>query len=148
MGQTETTEHWKSDRTATKQTTGTQEAPSGDAHYNDKLLNDTAKCHLQVQVYINLRRSRDCILLCLGGWVFVYIKSLLHSVRFGRLLCCAHKRIVDIIKVYIERNNMQVELIRFRKKYHLYSCLLLRSEEFNATCMFTLGKSLQHQPVR
>ena len=34
--------------------------------------------------------------------------------------------------MYIERNNLQVKLIRFRKKYWLYSRLLLRSEEFNA----------------
>ena len=40
----------------------------------------------------------------------------LHSVRFGQPLRCAHKRIVNIMKVYIERNNMQLELIRFRKK--------------------------------
>ena len=53
-----------------------------------------------------------------------------------------------IMKVYIERNNMPVELIQFRKKYHLYSRLLLRSEEFNATDVFTLRKSLQHKPVR
>ena len=44
------------------------------------------------------------------------IRSSLHSVRFGQLLRCAHRRIVNIMKVYIERNNMQVELIRFRKK--------------------------------
>ena len=36
---------------------------------------------------------------------------------FGQLLCCAHERIVNIMKVYIERKNMQLELIRFRKKY-------------------------------
>ena len=35
---------------------------------------------------------------------------------FGQLLHCAHKRIVNIMKVYIERNNIQVELIRFHKK--------------------------------
>ena len=29
---------------------------------------------------------------------------------------CAHKRIVNIMKLYIERNNIQVELIRFRKQ--------------------------------
>ena len=39
-----------------------------------------------------------------------------HSVRFGQLLRCSHNRIVNIMKVYIERNNIQVELIRFRKK--------------------------------
>ena len=52
------------------------------------------------------------------------------------------------LKVYIERSNMQVELIRFLKKYCFYSHLLLRSEEFNADRMFTLGKSLQHKSVR
>ena len=34
------------------------------------------------------------------------------SIQFA--LRCAHKRIVNIMKVYIERNNLQVELIRFR----------------------------------
>ena len=29
---------------------------------------------------------------------------------------CVHKRIANIIKVYIEMNNMQVELIRFHTK--------------------------------
>ena len=39
------------------------------------------------------------------------------STYFGQLLRCAHKRIVNLMKVYlhIERNNVQVELIRFRK---------------------------------
>ena len=37
--------------------------------------------------------------------------SSLHAVRFGQLLRCAHKRIVNIMKVYIERKNMQVLLI-------------------------------------
>ena len=40
-----------------------------------------------------------------------------HLVRFGQLLRSADKRIVNIMKVYVKRNNMQVELIRFRKKY-------------------------------
>ena len=39
----------------------------------------------------------------------------LHSVRLGQLLRCAHKRIVIIMKVSIERKNMQVQLIPFRK---------------------------------
>ena len=46
----------------------------------------------------------------------VGIRSSLHSVRFGQMLRCAYKRIVNIMKVYIERDNLQVELIRFRKK--------------------------------
>ena len=72
--------------------------------------------------------------------------SSLHSVSFGQLLRCAHQRIVNIVKVYIEINNIHVELIRLRKQYRLYS--RLRREEFNATDMFMLGKSLQHKPVR
>ena len=80
--------------------------------------------------------------------MFVCIRSSLHSVRFGQLLRCAHKRIVNIMKVYIERNNMQVELVRFRIKYRLYSRLLLRSEEFNASDMFTRGNLLQYKHVR
>ena len=74
---------------------------------------------------INLRRSRDGTRML--GWVFVWggvfgcIRSSLHSVRFGYLLSCTHKRIVNIMKVYIKRKNMQVELIRFRKKYRIYS---------------------------
>ena len=50
---------------------------------------------------------------------------------WAAVIRCAHKRIVNTIKVYIERNNMQVELIKFRKKDRLHSRLLLRSEEFS-----------------
>ncbi len=35
-------------------------------------------------------------------------------VHFGQLLRYADKRIVNIMKVYIERNNLQIELIRCR----------------------------------
>ena len=52
---------------------------------------------------------------CVRVYVRVYIRSSLHSVLFGQLLRFAHQRIVDRIKVYIERNNMQVELIRLSK---------------------------------
>ena len=62
-------------------------------------------------------------------FVCVSVSSSLHLVRFGQLIRCAD----NIMRVYVERNNLQVELIRFRKKYRLYSRLLLRSEEFNAT---------------
>ena len=50
------------------------------------------------------------------------IRYSLHSVRFGQLFRCAHKRIVNIMKVYIERKNMQVELIQFSKQIsHLFT---------------------------
>ena len=83
-----------------------------------------------------------------GGCVCVCIRSSLHSVSFGQLLRYVHKRIANILKVYIERNKIQVELIRFRKQYRLYSSLRLRSEEFIATDVLTHGKSLHHNPVR
>ena len=94
-------------------------------------------------VYINLR-SRD------GAFVRSFVRAVvwnsggdrvlsLHSVLFGQLLCCAHQRIVNIMKLYIESNNIQVELIRFRKKYRLYTRLLFRTDEVNATGVFTLG---------
>ena len=56
---------------------------------------------------------------CSVGCFFVGIRSLRHSLRFGQLLRCAHKCIVNIMKVHIGRNNIQVEFIRFRKKYLL-----------------------------
>ena len=34
----------------------------------------------------------------------------------GEVLRCPHKRIVTITKVYIAKNNIHVEIIRFRKK--------------------------------
>ena len=74
------------------------------------------RCNL----HINLRRPCDGTRLFrwVGGWVFVCIRSSIHSVRFGRLLRCAHKRIVNIMKVYIERKNMQVQLIHSIKNIH------------------------------
>ena len=53
---------------------------------------------------------------CMRACMCVCIRSSLHSVRFGQLLQCAHKCIVNIMKVYIKRNNKHVELIRFCKK--------------------------------
>ena len=47
-------------------------------------------------------------------------------VRFGQLLCNADIRIVNIMKVYMERNNLQLELIRYSKSnvdfIHGYFC--------------------------
>ena len=74
---------------------------------------------------------------CSGGWVFVRITSSLHSVCFGQLLRCAHKRVVNIMKVYIERNNMRVELIRFRKKYRIIHVYFCGARNFPTDTMFT-----------
>ena len=60
---------------------------------------------------------RACVRACVHACMRVCIRSSLHSVRFGQLLRCAHKHnVVNIMKVYIERKNIQVELIRFHKK--------------------------------
>ena len=78
---------------------------------------------------------RACVRVC------VCVLPSLHSVRFGQLLRCAHKRIVNIMKVYTERNNIQVELIRFRKKYRLYSRLRLRGERVpEPLCSFLFAR--------
>ena len=53
----------------------------------------------------------SCLNVRVGGSECMCIISSLLSVRFGQLIRCAHKRIVNIIKVYIEMNNIRVELI-------------------------------------
>ena len=75
--------------------------------------------YIIAHLYINLRRSRDCLCrrgrpadrpgvgLCHRAASFTY---------FWEVLRCPHKRIVTITKVYIARNNIHVELIRFHKK--------------------------------
>ena len=68
-------------------------------------------------IYINLRRSRDCRLIWLWVcvWVVFIVSYALHLLILGNSYT-AHKRIVDIMKVYIKWNNIQVELILLRKK--------------------------------
>ena len=72
-------------------------------------------------VSINLRRSRDCHWLFVGVCVWIcglvaFIFSYALHLRILGSCYTAHKCIVNIMKVYIKRNNIQVELIRFRKK--------------------------------
>ena len=78
-----------------------------------------------IYMYINLRRLRDC------SWMFVALCVALWQLRasftyFGDLLRCPDKRIVTITKVYIARNNQQVQFIRFHQKsmafIHVYFC--------------------------
>ena len=76
---------------------------------------------------------------CVVGVSVYQILAAFSSLWAAVTLCTLYKRIVNVMKVYIERKNMQVELMRFRKKYLIYSHLLLRTEEFNATRVFTLG---------
>ena len=54
------------------------------------------------------------------GFVCRWLCGCASFTYFGQLLRCPHKRIVNIMKVYIKRNNIQMELIRFRKISVLY----------------------------
>ena len=71
--------------------------------------------------------------------MYLYFDCLLVSpslplVHFDQLLRYIDTRSVNIMKVYIERDNLQVELIRRRKFSFFYSHLLLRSSgSSNAT---------------
>ena len=52
----------------------------------------------------------------MGGFVAKFYSQLPDSFTyFGDLSCSPHKHIVTITKVYIVRNNIQVELTRIRK---------------------------------
>ena len=68
-------------------------------------------------LYISLIRSRGCRLIwlsvgmCVCGCEVFIVSYALHLLILGSCYT-AHKRIVNIMKVY---NNIQVELIRFRK---------------------------------
>ena len=87
-------------------------------------------------LYINLRRSRD------GTRLFGCLSSL-RSVRFGQLVRCAHKRIVNkiIVKLYMERKNMQVQLglLPFRKKIDLIDVGNFEVGHFRDRCVYEIG---------
>ena len=57
-------------------------------------------------------------------------------------LCCAHKHIVNIMKVYIERKNMHVKLIPLHKKYRLYWRWKPWSRKLSWTTFMKLGSLL------
>ena len=81
---------------------------------------------------------------------FVCLLASLHSVRFGQLLRCAHKRIVNIMELYIERNNIQVELILFRKIPTLFTFTFARREcSRSALCLQPILKmtAIGHEQI-
>ncbi len=59
---------------------------------------------------------------------FVCLLPSLQYFRLGQLLRCAHKRIVNITKDYMERKNIQVDLIRYRKIATLFTLETLKWE--------------------
>ena len=67
-----------------------------------------------------------------------HIRSSLHSFRFGQLLRCARK-------VYIERNKIQVELIRFRKNSNFID--VCKAREFASLSMFTAMAAIGHEQI-
>ena len=119
--------------------TRTQKRTTGRTHHHATFL------IICIYIYIYIKKNIRNLLLtwfvcpcvrlpvCLFVKKYVLDRSSLHLVRFGQLLRCTDTCIVNIMKVCINMYNTLVGLIRFRKKrYSLYSCLLLRSEEFNA----------------
>ena len=53
--------------------------------------------------------------LFVAGFVALWLCGCASFTYFGQLLRCPHKRIANIMKVYIKRNNIQMDLMRFRK---------------------------------
>ena len=95
-------------------------------------------------VYIKLRRSHDLL------WVLSFGSfSSFSSPIYARLLRYADKVIVNIMKVHIERNSLQLELIRYHTNCWLYSRLLLWSDKFNAISPTEcISGSFEHKPLR
>ena len=66
----------------------------------------------------------------------VSVRSSLNLVRFGQVFRRADKHILNIMKVYIERNNMQVELTRFCVQntdfIHVYICEVRNTMQYRS----------------
>ena len=98
-------------------------------------------CHvLHIYKCINILGSEEghvtFYLVCL------FVSQSLPLVRFGQLLRYPDNCIVNIMKVYIERNNLQVELIRFCNFLTLFT-LLLRNDGFNYISILMTRISIQ-----
>ena len=78
---------------------------------------------------INLRRSRNFLRPTLFG-----CSCDPHFIQFALGSCYTVH--INALKVDIKRNNMQVELIRFRKKNRLYPRLRFRIEEIYVYSIF------------
>ena len=82
---------------------------------------------------LNLRRSRDCFLpLSFGLLSFVFVTQLRY----------ADKRIHNKTKVYIERNNLQLNLIWYHKNCLLYSHLVLRNDRVQCNIVHRLDTEI------
>ena len=86
--------------------------------YNDVCIYFTSvKLRLNYRMYKTLPKSTFLFSIIIYFAIQSYVRLFCFSgvcylpVCFGQLLRYAHKRIVNIMKAYIERNKMQVELI-------------------------------------
>ena len=83
-------------------------------------------------IYIKLKRSHAwtfTLLVCL------FVSPSFYLVHFCQLLRYAHNRIVDIMKVYNERNNEQVQWIRYRNNFDfidVYFCEATDSMQYRS----------------
>ena len=80
----------------------------------------------------------------------LFVSPLPCLVRVCQLLRYADNRIVNILKVYIERNILQVELIRYRKQVdfiHVFFCEAMYSMQYrppNVNQEFRTQTTLAH----
>ena len=100
------------------------------------------------------------VCVCMQMCVCLCVSYSLHLLLLGSCYAVHINTLSIILKVYIERNNMQVELIRFRKKYRYFSRLRLLSEDFrNPSYVYSLFArwqllattkltTIQCQPIR
>ena len=79
------------------------------------------------------------LFVCLFFWFPLYVSSSvspsLPVVRFGQILRYADTCLVNIMKVYIERINLQVELIGCRNNIdfiHVYFCEATESIQYRS----------------
>ena len=100
--------------------------------------NVTSVSQNMINNYINLRRSRDClwvgrpaarppdrpvwVCVCVVWIRWMFVSSQLRAASFSHfteVLRCTHKRNVTIMKVYIARHSIQVEITRFHTNLRL-----------------------------
>ena len=85
------------------------------------MLNDN-----DISIHIKLSRSCNCFFILSSGPFSSFFRHPIMLLRY------ADKHIVNIMKVYIEKTNWQLELIQYCKKCCLYTRFLLRSNGFYA----------------
>ena len=97
---------------------------------------------LVASIYIiKLRRSCDCLFPLSFGYF--------GSVLSPNYAIMQINTLVNIKKVYIERNNWQLELIRYRKNVdfiHVYFCEATDSMQYHPPTAYISGR-FEHKPT-